>query len=232
MGVGIRLFVEGDYALFTRPELKVERVSYDVMTPSAARGLLEAIYFKPQMRWCIERIHVLKPVRFTSIRRNEVAHRASAATARKAIKAGKGRLGLYADDASVRQQRASLVLKDVAYVIEARIEILDAREADGTRLDKPEAKHLDTFKRRAREGRSFHQPYFGCREFAARFQLLEDGEDPPPSELTEEREHTRDLGLMLHDIDYANGRQPRFFRARLEQGVMNVPAWNSQEVLA
>ena len=222
--------MQGEYACFTRPEMKVERVSYDVMTPSAARGILEAIYWKPQIRWCIERIHVLKPVRFTSIRRNEVAHVASAANARKVMKAGTGRLGLDVDDPSVRQQRASLILRDVAYVIEARIHVLDAREANGSRLEHPEAKHLDTFKRRARDGKCFHRPYFGCREFPVDFRLLESEEVWPASELTEERDQTRELGYMLHDIDYARGMQPRFFRASLTDGVLHVPAWDREEV--
>lgn len=217
MSFGIQLRAWGDFACFTRPEMKVERVSYDVMTPSAARGLLEAIYWKPQMRWAIDRIHVLRPIRFVSLRRNEVGARVSANTVRKAMSAGTGRLGMYVEDE--RQQRASLVLRDVEYVIEAHVELLDASE--------PIGKHLDTFRRRVERGQCFHRPYLGCREFAADFAPIEDGAlGPPPEELRGER----DLGFMLHDIDYTNGMAARFFRAKLQGGVIDVPPWSSEEV--
>ena len=148
----IRLKVWGDYACFTRPEMKVERVSYDVMTPSAARGILEAIYWKPQVRWVVERLHVLRPIRFTNLRRNEVACKASAANAKKAMKGTLDHpLQLVIEDE--RQQRAATVLRDVSYIIEARFELLDASE--------PVAKHYNVFKRRAQRGQYFHHPYLG-----------------------------------------------------------------------
>ena len=234
MSYGITLRISGDYALFTRPEMKVERVSYDVITPSAARGVLEAIYWKPQIRWVIDRIHVLNPVRFTTVRRNEVASRASAATAKSAMKAGRGNVGLFIEDE--RQQRAAMVLRDVDYVIEAHFDILNARfERDGPVMSDNEAagKHLDMFKRRARAGQCFQQPYFGCREFPVRFELIEDG-TIPPGKLTP-AEASRDLGFMLHDIEFQQDRTtkavkkatPRFFRAELKDGVIHVPPFLS-----
>jgi CRISPR-associated protein Cas5d len=217
MSYGIKLRTWGDFACFTRPEMKVERVSYDVMTPSAARGVLEAIYWKPQMRWAIDRIHVLMPIRFLSLRRNEVGAKGSAGTARTAMSRGSGHLGLYVEDE--RQQRASLILRDVEYLIEARIDLLDARE--------PIGKHLDTFRRRVERGQCFHRPYLGCREFAAEFAPIGEGETwTPPDDLLGER----DLGFMLHDIDYADGMTARFFRATMRDGALDVLPWDAEEV--
>lgn len=212
------LRVDGDFALFTRPENKVERASYDAITPSAARGVLEAIYWKPEIVWRIDRLHVLKPIRFTSIRRNEVKDKASAANALKAMKAGRGVLGIYADEGDTRQQRASLLLRDVAYVIEAHFEVRSAGQ--------PLEKHSEMFRRRAEKGQYWHHPYLGCREFPADFQLLAGA--IPESELAGKPEGNRDLGLMLHDIDFANGMTPRFFHAVMRDGVIDVPVWEEQ----
>jgi CRISPR-associated protein Cas5d len=211
MGYGIKLHCWGEWACFTRPEMKVERVSYDVMTPSAARGIVEAIYWKPEIRWTVDRITVLNPIQFTSIRRNEVSDKISARTAEQAMAAGKGNIGLYVDEA--RQQRASLLLRDVAYVINAHFDVLKG--------DDNEAKHLDQFRRRARKGQCYTRPYLGCREFAAHFALVED-EDSLPSVHSALRGE-RDLGWMLHDIDFGNDRQAFFFRATMRDGTIDVP---------
>jgi CRISPR-associated protein Cas5d len=219
MSYGVRLLVSGDHACFTRPEMKVERVSYDVMTPSAARGILEAIHWKPAIVWIVEKIHVLKPIRFQSIRRNEVAQKVPVGAVKKAMRAQNLQgLALVIEDE--RQQRAATVLVDVAYIIEARFEMTDRAGPEDN-----EGKHLDMFNRRARKGQSFHQPCLGTREFPARFSLLEP--DAPLPVLIDE---TRDLGFMLWDIDHAGDRASLFFRARLENGVMNVPPPGSPEI--
>ena len=216
--MGVRLRVWGDLGCFTRPEMKVEKVSYDIITPSAARGIAEAVYWKPEIRWVVTRIHVLKPIRFTSLRRNEVASKIPATTAASAMKAGRGRLGMYVEED--RQQRAATLLRDVDYLIEAHFQIRGGEPNP--------AKHLDQFNRRAREGRCWSRPFLGCREFPASFALVEEGEPLPkaPDELKGER----DLGFMLHDIDFANGMTPRFFRAVLRDGVIDVPPFDSEEV--
>jgi CRISPR-associated protein Cas5d len=226
MAYGIKLHVWGDYACFTRPEMKVERVSYDVMTPSAARGVLEAIHWKPAIRWVIDRIHVLEPVRFESIRRNEVASKVSARNVGGAM--GKGSTaGLYllVDEGKERQQRAATVLRKVAYVIEAHFELTDKATVEDN-----EGKHLDIFNRRARKGQCFHHPYLGNREFPAQFALIEEG-DWPVSNLGE-HEKERDLGWMLHDIDFNGDNAPRFFRAMMQAGVIRVPPFDAEEVCA
>ena len=220
MNFGVRLHVSGHHACFTRPELKVERVSYDVMTPSAARGILEAIHWKPAIRWIVTAIHVLNPIRFESIRRNEVAQKASASLAKRAMNSG-SLSGLHLVIEDVRQQRAATVLADVAYVIEAEFEMTARAGSE----DNP-AKHIDTFRRRAEKGQCFHQPCLGTREFPARFKLL-DASAQPPQAIAQDR----DLGLMLWDIDHAGDRSSMFFRARLEQGIMRVPRPGSPEVL-
>lgn len=231
MPYGIRLHVTGDYALFTRPEMKAERVSYDVITPSAARGVLEAIYWKPQIRWVIDRLHVLRPIQFTSVRRNEVASKIPLAPARAAMRAGTGSVGLAIEED--RQQRAALLLRDVAYVIEAHFDVLDFRfERGGSELPAKdcEGKHLDLFTRRARAGQCFQQPYFGCREFPARFTLLEPG-DPLPGSTLRAADRQRNLGWMLHDLVFdqdaktkaVRSATPRFFPAQLQDGVLHVP---------
>jgi CRISPR-associated protein Cas5d len=207
--------------LFTRPETKVERVSYDVMTPSAARGILETVHWKPAILWVIDRIHVLHPIRFQSIRRNEVGHKAPAGKVRAAMNRGDlGDLQLLVDED--RQQRASTVLADPAYVIEAHFVLTAKAGADDT-----EGKHLDVFNRRAARGQCFNQPSLGTREFAADFELIPHDAPLPPA-IAE----SRDLGLMLWDIDHAApGRPSLFFRARLENGVMTVPQPGSPEIL-
>ena len=223
--MSIRLHVWGDYACFTRPEMKVERVSYDVMTPSAARGILEAIHWKPAIAWHVDRIHVLKPIRFQSIRRNEVGAKASAASAASAMKRGTTEgLGIVVDEQ--RQQRAALVLTDVAYVIEAHFTLTPRAGADDTA-----AKHISMFNRRAARGQCFHRPCLGTREFAAEFALIDEGAPLPDSTLSADQRDA-DLGWMLHDIDFAGGRnESHFFRARMADGVIEVPPFRSVEVV-
>jgi len=202
MSYGIRLRVWGDYALFTRPEMKVERVSYDVMTPSASRGILEAIYWKPSIRWVIDAIHVFKPIRFDNIRRNELANRVSVS---KKDMEGNQLICRYIEDD--RQQRASMVLRDVEYLIEAHFELV-------SKDDNNEGKHLDTFKRRAIKGQCFHRPYFGCREFPVNFEWCD---TIPISPFSGEQ----DFGFMLYDIDFKNDMTPLFFRAVMRDGVID-----------
>lgn len=216
MAYGIRLHVWGERACFTRPEMKVERVSYDVMTPSAARGILEAVHWKPAIRWIVDRIHVLKPIRFQSFRRNEVGAKASAANAARAMTSGSTTgLGLEVEDN--RQQRATTLLTNVAYVIEAHFELTERAGGD------TEAKHLSMFNRRAETGQCFHRPCLGTREFAADFELLPQGAALPGSDLPPEQ-RDRDLGWMLHDLDFTNPANvaSQFFRARLQNGVLDV----------
>lgn len=217
MGYGVRLKVWGDYACFTRPEMKVERVSYDVMTPSAARGILEAIHWKPAITWVVDRIHVLNPIKFDNIRRNELGV--------KAVKPSKGAMAgkpdlIFIDINKNRQQRASLVLRDIAYIIEAHFNLT---EKAGSGDD--EKKHYAIFSERARAGRCFHRPYFGCREFPVNFTLLED-EDVVPVSWYQGQE--KDLGWMLLDIDFEDGMSPKFFRAIMKDGVIEVPKPDNQ----
>jgi CRISPR-associated protein Cas5d len=189
--------------------MKSERVSYDVMTPSAARGILEAVYWKPEITWVIDRIHVLSPIRFTTIRRNELGGKMPYGNVRSAMKGGSPPSVFIEED---RQQRAALVLRDVAYVIDAHFDVKGG--------DDNSTKHKEMFERRARKGQCFHQPYLGCREFPAAFEWL-DGDAPqtglPPAD------RDKDLGFMLHDIDFARDMTPRFFRARLQNGILTVP---------
>lgn len=233
MNYGITLKLSGDYALFSRPEMKVERVSYDVITPSAARGALEAIYWKPQIRWIIDEITVLKPVRFTNIRRNEISSKIPVKGA-TGVNAGMKNPNIVPNMAveQHRQQRASLVLKDVAYLIKAHIAILDRKlEHDGAEVAEHEAvgKHLDMFKRRARKGQAFHHPYFGCREFPVDFELIEDEAHLPAPD--ESLQGNKDLGYMLQDIEFdqdhptkkVKATTPHFFRAEMINGVIKVP---------
>ncbi|MCF7823647.1 MAG: type I-C CRISPR-associated protein Cas5c [Candidatus Marinimicrobia bacterium] len=202
MSFGIKLRVWGDYALFTRPEMKVERVSYDVMTPSSARGILEAIYWKPGIRWVIDCIHVLKPVRFENIRRNELANRVSV---NNRDMEGDRPVCRYIEDD--RQQRASMVLRDVEYIIEAHFELTGMDEADP-------GKHLAIFERRVKKGQCFHRPYFGCREFPVSFEWCD--RVPAPAFSGEQ-----DLGYMLYDIDFDNKMTPQFFRAIMQDGAID-----------
>jgi CRISPR-associated protein Cas5d len=211
--------------------MKVERVSYDVMTPSAARGILEAIHWKPAIRWVIDRIHVLKPIRFQSIRRNEVGSKISAGNVRAAMKRS-DLDGLALVVENDRQQRASTILVDVDYLIEAHFDLTDKADATET-----EGKHLDIFNRRAERGQCFHQPCLGTREFAAAF-TLHAPDEPMPVPAADHRTpdlgfgRPRDLGIMLWDIDHAAPNRPSmFFRATLKEGVVEVPQPGSREVL-
>ncbi len=215
MSYGIKLKVWGNYACFTRPEMKVERVSYDVMTPSAARGILEAIYWKPAIVWVVDRIHVLNPIRFDNIRRNELAGKLPVGKIKKAMNDGVSPVETFIE--KDRQQRAAMVLRDVAYVIEAHFEFTGSEDNNA-------AKHKEIFDRRARKGQCFHHPYLGCREFSAHFELIED--DIPQSELAGKR----DLGWMLHDMDFANNMEAKFFRAEMHNGVIEIPPFNGREV--
>lgn len=214
------LELSGPYACFTRPEMKVERVSYDVMTPSAARACFEAILWKPAIRWHVRSIEVLEPIRWINLRRNEVASVVSTRNVEAAMKAGKGELGLDVEDD--RQQRAGLFLRDVAYRVHADLEFLPQRDPQANAV-----KYQQMFERRASKGQCVNQPYLGCREFAAAFRLIEHPETEPPA-IAE----TRELGFMLHDLDFSNAAdpKPRFFRAQMEQGVVKVPDRDSVEV--
>ncbi|MSQ35463.1 MAG: type I-C CRISPR-associated protein Cas5 [Dehalococcoidia bacterium] len=206
--------VWGEFACFTRPEMKVERVSYPVMTPSAARGALESIFWKPQFSWAVQEIWVLNEIRYFSIVRNEVNSRASAQVARKWQVNGGG-----FDAQADRTQRHTLALRDVAYVIRADV-VLKAG------VDQDPAKYRDQFRRRVADGRCYSTPYLGCREFAASFGEWDGSERP--IDLTE------DLGPMLHDLEYEVDERgslirgtPRFFPARLDGGVLHVPSWRT-----
>lgn len=199
--------VWGELACFTRPEMKVERVSYPVMPPSAARGVLEAIFWKPEFRWQVTEIHVLKPIRYTSILRNEVQHRQSERVAASWQREGGGY-----DASANRSQRHTLALRDVDYLIVAQMRLRPHADADP-------AKYRDQFRRRVANGRCFATPFLGCREFSAHF-AEPDG--------TEQALNLDDaLGLMLLDLAYASDvsgrRKPHFFEARLERGVLHVP---------
>jgi CRISPR-associated protein Cas5d len=201
MGYGIKVRVRGEYALFTRPEMKVERVSYEVITPSAARGIIEAVYWKPAIRWVIDKIHVLKEIEFTNVRRNEVSDKASI---------GKP----YIVVTEARQQRAAMVLRNVDYIIEAHFEMTEKAGSGDS-----QAKHYNIVLRRLREGQHFHAPCLGTREFGAKVELIEEGQALPQSPLGD-----RDLGWMLYDLDFSNPRdiQPQFFKAELRQGVLDL----------
>lgn len=229
MNSSIILEVSGDYALFSRPEMKVERVSYDVITPSAARGILEAIYWKPQIRWIIDRITVINPIQFTNVRRNEISKKVSNPKSCLVSEGGRETLGVYVDQE--RQQRASLLLKDVRYIIEASVKVLERTTAvDGPEVSDGHAagKHLAMFKRRALKGQYFHHPYFGCREFPVSFQLHEDRFQLPKPH--ESLMGEKDLGFMLLDIEFkqnpktkaVNNTTPHFFRAKMKDGVIAV----------
>jgi CRISPR-associated protein Cas5d len=204
--LGVRVW--GELACFTRPEMKVERVTYPVPTPSAARGILEAILWKPEFTWLVQEIWILNPVKYFSILRNEVNSRASERAAASWKPSGGGY-----EAPSDRAQRHTLALRDVDYVLRAQIALKPGVAADP-------AKYRDQFRRRVERGRSFSTPYFGCREFAASFREPIGDERPL-------RDWTEDLGPMLHDIDYAPDRSgrgvPRFFQARVEQGVIRIP---------
>ena len=207
-GPTLALRARGPLAVFTQPALKVERISYPVMTPSAARGLLEAVLWKPAIRWKVERIRVLRPIRFTAFRRNEVNSKAVAPSA--AVIRGEGTVPvLFADQD--RAQRNTVALSNVDYVIEAHFVLTERAGPDDN-----VPKFVDMFRRRVERGQHFHQPYLGCREFAADVMPADGAPDPIPE--------TRELGRMLWDIEYgSDGNRPLFFEARLEDGILHVP---------
>jgi CRISPR-associated protein Cas5d len=206
----VQVCVWGKFACFTRPEMKVERVSYEVMTPSAARGVLESIFWKPEFSWQIREIRVLKPIRYFSILRNEVNNRANYASAQRHLR---GEDGYYADED--RSQRHTLCLRDVAYIIAASVVVRLG-------IGEDEAKYRDQFQRRVKRGQCHNMPYLGCREFTANF-----GPEPPPDKEVHLQDITADLGQMLFDLDYredGSGRgTPRFFHARLNGGILHIP---------
>ena len=214
------LEVWGPYACFTRPELKVERVSYDVITPSAARAIFEAIFWKPAIRWEVTKIEVLNPIKWDSIRRNEVG--ALASMKKKQI---------FANEKI--QQRNTLMLKDVRYRIHAKLVFIPVgkrgEQSKSSGSDENPMKYYSMFERRAKQGQCFNQPYLGCREFSCYFKLVEDTdtvEQPPISE-------SKDLGIMLYDMDFSNKENisPMFFRANMENGEIKVPSFDSEEIL-
>lgn len=233
---GFCLEVKGEYACFTRPEMKVERVSYDVITPSAARAVFDSILWKPAIFWNVKKIEVLEPIRWISVRRNEVGKVASPRSE-----------GIFIEDD--RQQRAGLFLRDVKYRLYAEFEfiapdkrgkafnpvpewLIDSEEADAlkkqdARPDETEAKYAAMFERRARKGQCFNQPYLGCREFSCEFRLV-DPAGEPASPIPE----TRELGWMLYDLDFSDPKdiRPMFFKAKMENGTILVPDRNSEEV--
>lgn len=212
--------VWGDYACFSRPEMKVERVSYDVMTPSAARGLIEAIYWHPGLRWIIDRIYVCSPICFTNIRRNEVKDTISARKVKTLLEHG-GEMYLATPESI--QQRAAMVLRDVHYVIEAHFEMTENANA----TDNP-GKFQEIMRRRLEKGQFYHQPCFGVREFPANFRPCVQMPDCP-----EQLRGEKDLGWMLLDMDYRDKENitPKFFRAVLRDGVLEVPRMNNQGVV-
>lgn len=214
------LEVWGDYACFTRPEMKVERVSYNVITPSAARGIFEAIFWKPAISWHITRIEVLNPIKWGSIRRNEVGSITTLPTKKQMDDSYDEAMGLAIED--TRQQRATLLLKDVRYRLHAHFEFIppEIRDDKIHSTDETPAKYAAMFERRASKGQCFHRPYLGCREFACHFSLV----DGPSSEDRFPIAENADLGWMLYDMDFSdlNNIQPQFFYATMEQGVINT----------
>jgi CRISPR-associated protein Cas5d len=218
------LEVSGNFACFTRPEMKVERVSYEVITPSACRAVFESILWKPAIRWQPERIEVLAPIRWTTLRRNEVGSKIAMGSVRNAMKEGSGALALYIEED--RQQRASLLLRDVRYRITASFQMTRRAGPDDN-----QHKFAEMFARRAARGQCINQPYLGCREFACDFRLVNADEPsvPVPDDLRGERQ----LGWMLYDMDFADSESPtpRFFNARMRDAIVTIPAWDSNEVL-
>lgn len=230
------LEVWGDYACFTRPEMKVERVSYDVMTPSAARAIFESILWKPAIRWNVTRIEVLHPIRWISVRRNEVGKKVSSPTAKQMEGVLGESMGIFIEDE--RQQRAGLFLRDVRYRIHGYFDFIppEKRKANHpglpqmwagkqeaiemARMDETSAKYAAMFERRAKKGQCFHRPYLGCREFACDFKLVDQDTDPAQS-----IDETRDLGFMVYDMDFARDADnppPLFFRAYMNKGIINT----------
>lgn len=220
------LEVWGDMACFTRPELKVERVSYDVITPSAARAIFEAIFWKPAIHWQITKIEVLNPIKWTSVRRNEVGAVASKSP-------------IFIEEK--RQQKNSLLLKDVRYRIWAKMEYRSVKKhivqgeffSHEPGHDENPMKYYQMFERRASKGQCFNQPYLGCREFAASFRLVDPMSEILQPALTSEQGGDRDFGIMLYDMDFTNPQdiQAMFYRAEMKNGVIIVPPLNSEEIL-
>jgi CRISPR-associated protein Cas5d len=217
------LEISGDFACFTRPEMKAERVSYDIITPSAVRAVFESILWKPAIRWQPEKVEVLAPIRWTTIRRNEVGSKVSAANVKSAMQRGVGAVALYVEEE--RQQRASLLLRDVRYRITASFTMTElAGEGDNPQ------KFAEMFERRAAKGQCINQPYLGCREFACDFHLIE--LDAVSAAVPQELCGERQLGWMLYDLDFSDAAspQPRFFKAQMTNGRVSIPAWGSVEV--
>lgn len=212
MAQGVRIRVWGERALFSRPEMKVERCSYDMMTPSAARGILEAIYWHPGLRWVVDRIYVMKPIQFTSVRRNEVKSKVQASSVLSVMNGAEKPLYISSREDIV--QRAAILLRDVEYAIDAHFVMTEQANASDN-----DGKFKDIVMRRLRKGACYHTPYFGCREFPANFELFEEEEVRPAYVGVE-----KDLGYMLYDFDYSNPEdiQPQFFRAVLKNGVLDL----------
>ena len=218
MGYGIKVRVWGDYACFTRPEMKVERVSYDMLTPSAARGIIEAIYWKPAIKWTIDKIHVINPIKFTNIRRNEVSEVAKLGSIKKAMEKGESYQIIATDN---RHQRAALILRDVEYVIEAHFDLNPDKAGESDTVEK----HYNIALRRLKNGQYFYQPTLGTREFAASFELIEHTSEIPKSNIQGEV----DLGYMLYDMNFSVNESktkqsvsPSFFSAKLEDGILDL----------
>lgn len=211
--MSIKLEVWGDYASFSRPELKVERVSYDVITPSAARGIMESLFWHPGLKYVIDRIYVLSKIQYANIRRNEVKSKILASKVKAAMSSGKDD-NLYINTKDDIVQRAALILKNPHYIIESHFEMTDKANAS----DNP-GKFQDIIKRRIRKGQCFHTPYFGCREFPVKYRLYEFDDVP-----TVYDEEEQDLGFMLYDFDYSNPDNiaPMFFRAKMCKGVVDL----------
>jgi len=231
------LEVWGDYACFTRPEMKVERVSYDVITPSAARAIFESILWKPAIRWNVTKIEVLNPMKWISVRRNEVGKVAATPTSKQMAGIAGDPMGVSVEDE--RLQRAGLLLKDVRYRLHGYFDFIPSEERqenrpirtevwadeqernDTVRLDESAAKYAAMFERRAGKGQCFHRPYLGCREFACDFRLIKHPDKEPASPI----EETRDLGFMLYDMDFngnVNDPMPLYFRAHMNRGTIHT----------
>ena len=210
----IRVEVKGEFACFSRPEFKAERVSYDVITPSAARGLIESVFWHPGMHYVVDKIYLLSEIAFANIKRNEVASKISASNVQKVINNGKG--ALYLATPLDIQQRATMLLKNVHYIIEAHFKMTEkANATDNT------GKFQEMLKRRLRKGQNYHQPYLGCREFPAQVSLFEGDVNTLKLAYADE---DKDLGFMLYDMDYSDpgNPQPMFFRAVLRRGVLDL----------
>lgn len=222
MPVNFCLEVSGEFACFTRPEMKVERVSYDVITPSSARAIFDAILWKPAIRWQITEIEVLNSIRWISVRRNEVGKIFTAPNTRQMQGESGELMGMYIEDE--RQQRAGLFLRDVKYRIHADLYFDQSKDADSDY-----GKYAAMFERRASKGQCFNQPYLGCREFSCDFKLID---KTSLANATQPIAENKSLGWMLYDLDYSDpsNPMPRFFNAAMQQGVIRVPAWNSEEV--